>query len=332
MEPDGSIAGDSLVVLMAKENCVIGLDLGGTKLYGAITDMAGNLLVESQIYNHGKSGEACYEMLAGMLRNLLREAARLAVHMRGISVQVPGRVVLETGMVLRAPAVKWENFPLKQRLVSEFGCPAFADNDLKQSALGEAWFGAGQGYNNVALVAIGTGIAAGVVADDVLQRGAHLRHGEIGWMVPSREYLGKQYSGFGPFEIEASGPGIANRARAALRGVRNESELANLSSEDVFNAARAGEGWARQVVDDTIDLLAILFANVVAFYDPDVIILSGGISRSSDMLIEPIRKLIAGCVLTQPEIVVSTLGYRAGVLGALVNLVLNCPEFYLPAR
>ena len=83
-----------------------------------------------------------------------------------------------------------------------------------------------------------------------------------------------------------------------------------------------------QVVAETVDYLAILIANIMAFYDPDVIILSGGISRSSDLLIDPILKLIEGCVLTQPNIVVSSLGYRAGVLGAIANLILNCPEFY----
>lgn len=79
---------------------------------------------------------------------------------------------------------------------------------------------------------------------------------------------------------------------------------------------------------ETVEYLAILIANIMAFYDPDVIILSGGVSRSSDLLIDPILKLIEGCVIIQPNIVVSSLGYRAGVLGAIVNLILNCPEFY----
>jgi glucokinase len=147
-------------------------------------------------------------------------------------------------------------------------------------------------------------------------------------MVPDSKFLGKHYEGYGALEVEAGGAGIARRARNLLAGKRSDSELANLTGEDVFKAARAGEEWAMLVVAETIDYLAILIANIMAFYDPDTIILSGGISRSSDMLIDPILKLIEGCVLTQPNIVVSSLGYRAGVLGAIVNLVLNCPEFY----
>ena len=75
-----------------------------------------------------------------------------------------------------------------------------------------------------------------------------------------------------------------------------------------------------------MDYLAVLIANIMAFYDPDIIILSGGVSRSSDMLIRPIMKRIEGCVLTQPNLVMSSLGYKAAVLGAIINLIQNCPE------
>ncbi len=83
-----------------------------------------------------------------------------------------------------------------------------------------------------------------------------------------------------------------------------------------------------EVVSETVEYLAILVANLMAFYDPDIIILSGGVSRSHDLLVQPILNLVEGCVLIQPNIVLSSLGYQAGVLGAIVNLLLNCPEIY----
>ncbi len=196
--------------------------------------------------------------------------------------------------MVHAAAVKWESFPLKERLQAKFGLPVFVDNDLKQSALGEAWFGAGKSSSNVVLVAIGTGLAASAVVDDVLQRGAHGRHGEVGWMVPGREFLSRQYKGFGALEDEASGSGIARRARAVLAGKRSEDELASLTSEGIFDAARRGESWAVQVVSETVEYLAVLIANVMAFYDPDLIILSGGVSRSHDLLVNPILNLVRG--------------------------------------
>jgi glucokinase len=319
---------DTRITLRDDKIYFIGVDLGGTKLYGGIANLAGKILFDIEVRHNGKSGEACYEMLVEVLDSLLEKAKLEGYGIRGIGIQVPGLVQLETGLVLRAPGVGWEQFPLKERLASKYEIPVFVDNDLKQSALGEAWFGAGKFSSNVTLVAIGTGIAAAVVANDVLQRGAHLRHGEVGWMVPGREFLGRRYKGFGALEVEASGTGIARRARELLDGKLSEDELASLTSEDVFNAARKGEVWAAEVISETVEYLAILIANIMAFYDPDTIILSGGVSRSQDLLIEPILNLIEGCVPIQPNIVYSSLGYQAGVLGAVVNLLLSCPEIY----
>jgi glucokinase len=134
--------------------------------------------------------------------------------------------------------------------------------------------------------------------------------------------------GFGALEREASGPGIVDRANRLLTKTKDDGPLEELTAETVFIAAKKGEGWAQQCVAETVEYLAILVANIMAFYDPDIIILSGGVGLSSDMLIPPIMSLIEGCVLTQPSIVASSLGYKAGALGAIINLIQNCPEFF----
>ena len=171
---------ENKISLREGKNCIIGLDLGGTKLYGAISDIFGNIVYELEIKNHGKSGEACFDMLANLIDRLIDESNQRDLNLLGIGVDVPGRVQLETGFVLNAPAVNMKDFPLKERLVSKFGYPTYIDNDLKQASLGEAWFGAGKNYRHVVLLAIGTGIAAGTVIDGNPLRGAHQRHGELG--------------------------------------------------------------------------------------------------------------------------------------------------------
>ncbi len=315
------------ISLREGENCIIGLDLGGTKLYGAMSDIAGNIIFDQEIKNHGRSGEECFSMLADMIERLIDECNRRRVRLHGIGIGVPGSVQLDAGLGLNAPAVGMKDFPLKERLAARFGYPVYIDNDLKQSSLGEAWFGAGRDYKTVVLLAIGTGIAAGTVIDGRPLRGAHSRLGELGWMGPGREFLGRKYTGFGPLETEASGPGIEARARKLASGVKIERSLEALTGEHVFEAARQGAAWAAQCVTDTVDYLAVLIANIMAFYDPDVIILGGGVSRSSDLLIPAILSRVKGCVLTQPYIVPSALGYKAGALGAMINLVQNCVEF-----
>jgi glucokinase len=319
--------GKSVASLRAGENCVLGFDLGGTKLYGAIVDMTGRILYDREIRIHGITGEACLSLLVEFIAQFIEEAGRKDLKLHGIGVDVPGSVKLDTGWVINAPAVGMHHFPLKERLLERFGYPVFIDNDLKQASLGEAWFGAGKNHRHVVLLAIGTGVAAGMLIDGQPLRGAHERLGELGWMVPGREFLGRKYVDFGALETEASGPGIENRARQLLKGEKEETFLANLSTETVFQAARNGEPWAERVIAETVEYLAVLVANIMAFYDPDLIILSGGVSRSSDLLIPPILERVESCVLTQPALVVSPLGYKAGALGALVNLVQNCPEF-----
>lgn len=315
------------VCLREMENFVIGLDLGGTKLYGALCDLAGNIVYEEVILHNGKSGEDCFDLLVSLTRDLKDVANTNGNKILGIGVDVPGRVEMDTGTVVDAPAVKMKNFPLKDRLVSEFGCVVWVDNDLKQASLGEAWFGLGKEYSNVVLLAIGTGIAASTVIDGKVLRGAHSRQGELGWMIPGPTFLGRKYKGFGALETEAAGPGILNRAKRVLKEMEKEVDIDDLTSESVFEAAKKGEEWAERCIDETLDYLAILIANIMAFYDPGIIILSGGVSQSIEMIIPKISSRIEGCVLTEPNIQTSDLLYKANVLGAIINFIQQSPEF-----
>jgi len=315
------------VSLQEMENFIIGLDLGGTKLYGALCDLTGNIVHEKVILHNGKSGEDCFDLLVNLIRDLKDVARQEGYATLGIAVDVPGHVEMDTGTVVNAPAVKMKNFPLRDRLVSEFGGLVWVDNDLKQASLGEAWFGLGRDYSNVVLLSIGTGIAASTVIDGKVFRGAHSRQGELGWMIPGPTFLGRKYRGFGALETEASGPGILNRAKKILKETKEEVAINDLTSESVFDAAKKEEAWAERCIDETLDYLAILIGNIMAFYDPGIIILSGGVSQSIEMIIPKISKRIDGCVLTEPNIQTSDLLYKANVLGAIINFIHQCPEF-----
>ncbi len=179
------------------------------------------------------------------------------------------------------------------------------------------------------MVAIGTGIGAGIVIDGALYRGASEASGEIGNMLPGGEFLGKNYQDFGALESVASGTGIADQARLALAHQRTSDELENLTAEDVFEAAKLGQAWARTIINQTVDYLAIAIANLAVAFDPELIILGGGVSRSAGMLIEPILHRIEGAIPTLPKLVVSSLGLRAGVMGAIANVLHNTSNFYV---
>jgi glucokinase-like ROK family protein len=319
----------SLLEFNADGFVVLGIDMGGTKMYGAISNLGGKLLDEVNIGRHGTSGEESFSCLVTLIDTLLASPSLQGRRVRGIGVGAPGVTLHQEGIVKLACSLHWKDFPLKARLAERYDFPITVDNDVNLAALGELWFGAGQNTQNMVLVAIGTGIGAGIIIDGALYRGANEASGEIGNMVPGREFLGKDYRDFGALESVASGTGIAERARAVLRSERDPAELENLVSEDVFEAARHGQQWAWNIIYETVDYLAIAIANLATSFDPELIVLGGGVSQSADLLIEPILKRIKESLPTPPKLVVSSLGLRAAVMGAITNILHNTSNFYI---
>jgi glucokinase len=308
---------------------VLGIDLGGTKLYGAIANLGGVILDEVNISRHGTSGEDSFNRLVTLIDTLLDSPNLHGRRVRGIGVGAPGITLHAEGIVKWAYTLSWKDFPLRARLAEHYDLPIIVDNDVNLAALGELWFGAGQNAQNMVLVTIGTGIGAGIIIDGALYRGSNESSGEIGNMIPGREFLGKDYRQFGALESVASGTGIAERARAILKSRRDPTDLESLLSENVFNAARQGQKWAQEVIAETVDYLAIAIANLNVFFDPELIVLGGGVSRSADLLVEPILGRVNQAIACTPNLVVSPLGRKAAAMGAITNVLHNTSNFYV---
>jgi glucokinase-like ROK family protein len=322
----------SLLEFNAEGHVVAGIDLGGTKMFGAIADLGGKVLYEVDFNHHGTTGEACYQRLVELINMLLSSPKLEGRKIRGIGVGAPGVTLHNEGIVTWAPSLNWRDYPLKAKLSQQFDLPIMVDNDVNLAALGELWFGAGQKTQNMILIAVGTGIGAGIVIDGALYRGAHEAAGEVGYLMPGREFLGKKYESFGALEALVSGTGIAERARVALKGRRKRAALENLTAEDVFDAARQGGAWAKVVIDEAIDYLAIMIASVSAYFDPELIVLGGGVARSADLLIEPILRRIECATPVPPRLEASLLGHRATVMGAITNVLHNTADFYVVSK
>jgi glucokinase-like ROK family protein len=319
----------SLLEFNAEGYLVLGIDMGGTKMYGALSDLGGTVLDEVIIGQHGTSGEESYDRLVTLIDRLLASPKALGRRVRGIGVGVPGITLHQEGIVRWAYTLQWKDFPLKARLSERYKLPITIDNDVNLAALGELWFGAGQNAQNMILIAIGTGIGAGIIIDGALYRGSTEASGEIGSMVPGREFLGKDYRDFGALESVASGTGIAERAREVLKAQGAKVYPDGVTTEEVFDAARLGQTWAWGVIEETVDFLAMAIANLTVMFDPEVIILGGGVSRSADMLIEPITRRINGAVPALPRLVTSRLGLRAAAMGAITNVLHNTSDYYV---
>ena len=319
----------SLLEFNAQGFVVLGIDLGGTKMYGAISDLGGAILDEIYIGRHGSTGEDSYNNLVTLIDSLLDSSCLENRRVRGIGVGAAGITLHKEGVVKWAYPLRWQDFPLKARLSERYNLPITIDNDVNLAALGELWFGAGQNAQNMILVAIGTGIGAGIIIDGALYRGSHEASGEIGSMIPGREFLGQNFQDFGALESVASGTGIAERARRSVKSHHDATDLEGMLAEEVFEAARQGQKWASQIIDETVDYLAVAIANLSVAFDPEIIVLGGGVTRSADLLVEPILRRIEPTIPTSPKLVVSNLGRRAAVMGAVTNILHNTSNYYV---
>lgn len=318
-----------LVEFNAGGGVVLGVDIGGTKMFGAVSDLGGNLIDEFHIPNHATSGEGTFHTLVTLIDTLLGSPKLNGRQVRGIGVGAPGTTLHQEGIVKWAYTLRWVDFPLKARLTQQYSLPVVVDNDVNLAALGELWFGAGQNAQNLVVVALGTGIGAGIIIDGALYRGSTEAAGEIGYMLPGREFLGTDYRDFGAFESVASGTGIRDRALRALSAPGEAPANPMLTAEDVFDAARQGERWAQELVSETVDTLAVAIANLAVSFDPDLIVLGGGVAGSADLLIEPILHRMEKAIPTLPRLVVSQLGKRATVMGAITHVLHNTLNFYI---
>ena len=317
-----------LLEFNAQGHLIIGVDMNETRLYGAVANLAGEILTETFLPHHTRGVES-YDLLINVIEQLLESAGKTGKHIRGIGVAAPGITFYEAGVVQWAPTLEWRNFPLKENLRQRFNLPVVLDNDVNLSALGELWFGAGQNCTNLVLVMIGSGIGAGIIIDGGVYRGSHLTAGEIGFLLPDRSQMGICREGYGALESLASGASIAARARQTLQGQLTNDKLAALTAEDVFEAFRHKEAWSQPIILDTIDYLAQMLATLTVCFDPDLIVLSGGVAKSADLLLEPIYQRIEGAIPIRPRLVVSNLAHRAAIMGAIIEILYDTTDFYV---
>ena len=306
----------------------VGIDLGGTKIFGALVGADGSVSDETYL-EHGRevttpppNFTAKEAALGSAYAHLQKLAAGLCARARatgrrplGIGIGAPG-IVGAGGLVISSGALAWKNAPLGALLENRLGLPVRVENDVNLAALGEHAVGAGRGKASLFLIAIGTGIGGGCILDGRLWRGNHFAAAEIGALLPGPEFLGWSDRDWGAFEAYASGTGIESEARKAAQqaGLMLPEEV--LRGERLFAAAAEGAPWATIAIDRAVALWTVAVGAVQALIDPEVIVLSGGVSASAARYLPRLRDHLSRALPQAPKVVLSTLGYRAAVLGA----------------
>jgi len=306
----------------------IGIDLGGTKISSAIFDGAGNIRKKNLVFIENRSGREVGKLIRDQVFILLDHCNKNNLEVSGLGISVPGIVYPETGRVW-APNIKgWEDYPLRDELISEIGksnIKIMVDNDRACSILGEVWKGNARGCRNVITIIVGTGIGAGIIVNGEIVRGFGGAAGAVGWLALDRPFR-EEYSSCGGFEYWASGNGIASRARefiskdASYDGILKAKPLNEISSHDVFSALETGDQISRKVIDQAIECWGMTVANLVSLFNPEKIILGGGVFGPALKFLDDIYKEAVKWAqpvsIRQATLEASSLGSEAVLFGA----------------
>lgn len=282
---------------------VLAVDLGGTTMRAAVVDHEGHLVERCAAPT--PHDERCPEALVALVSEVLeRHPVAEAV------IGVPGRVNYRTGQLEQAPNLPpgWTDALREDALGDVVGVPVNLANDADMAAVGEARFGAGHGFDDVVYVTVSTGVGAGVVLGGQLARGSRSL-GEIGHTVIDRVAARREE----PATVEELGSG---------RSLARSADAAGLDAEgaDLVALVVDGDSRAQAVWDEAMHVAGLAVANLAHLFSPEVVVVGGGVGRSGDVVLAPVRELLAAFgplgLREHISVVTAALGDDAGLIGA----------------
>ncbi len=303
---------------------LLAIDLGGTKLAIAQFNPRGAVLQKRTVPLSGRKYREVGSLIIENILSFIQSGEPDSV--RSIGISVPGISRHKTGTVWAPNIPGWDDYPLLAEVQAVCnGIPVTIDSDRACSILGEVWLGNASGCRDAIFLAVGTGIGAGILANGSILRGTHDISGAIGWMALNRPF-NSEYTDCGCFEYHASGDGIARVARNVLKGEKTYAgKLRNkraeeITSHDVFAAFEDGDAVATEVFDICIGYWGMAIANLVSIFNPEKIILGGGVFGPAVQFIPAIKaealKWAQPISIHQVNIEASALGDEAAVYGA----------------
>jgi predicted NBD/HSP70 family sugar kinase len=303
-----------LYELSAEGGHVLGIDLGA-RLTVTLADIAGRVLAETDEPTDSRGGAWALEQIARLADRLARDNHTHPSRIRSIVLATPGVVNPRSGAIEMAPNITGLGHLNVVGLLSEkLGSPVAIENDINLALLGEIWHGCAQNVANVAFLALGTGVGLGLYVNGQLVRGENGAAGEIGYLPIGGDPLQAEARLQGCLEYQVGANGIVRRYREA-----GGSDVD--SARQVFERAQAGDPLATAVIDETARLTGLAAATVVATVDPQLIVLGGSVGARTDFA-DRVARVLLRLAPRPVEIRTSTLGKRAGVVGAL-SVALN---------
>lgn len=305
---------------------IIGIDLGGTRLRAALVDREMNILDRKEVLTRAEQGA---DSTIDRMKDLIRDILPPGGHVAGIGISAPGPSNPNTGVVVAPPNLPgWHNVPIVQILQKEFGFSTFLGNDANVAALAEIARGAARGYRHVIFITISTGIGGGVVSDGRLLLGKDGLGAEVGHIQMIVE--GDRVS---TLEKEAAGPALARQAVAAIQAGKSSlmremvnGDLTQISGSTVGQAAVKGDALALSIVERAGRIVGLGLVSLLHIFNPEIIVLGGGVSNLGDLLFNPMREAIRKHAIDSSyweELVIreAELGENVSLIGAAALVV-----------
>lgn len=306
-----------------------GIDLGGTKILVLIADADGRIVGSARAATLADEGpERVIDRIMGTLSDAAKAAGVETASLDAVGISAPGPIDARAGVITDPPNLPgWHDVPLARIVHERSGLPALLENDANCGAVGEHNFGAGRGSRDMIFVTISTGIGGGVIIANELYAGASGAAGEVGHIGVSAEGPKCGAGHTGCLEAFSSGTAIAARATEMIAAgelpltARIAAGAPPLSAEDVYEAARQGEAAAEAMITTAGRYLGIGLASIINAFNPQAIILGGGLTNVGDMILSPALETARARSFEQSfrdvRVVIGELGERAPALGAL---------------
>lgn len=314
---------------MSEEKWFLGIDLGGTKIGTGLVSRAGDVQAEDYRSTDILQGQdAVIRRMIDAGREVIERSGVPREQIAAVGIGAPGPMNIPEGVLIEPPnLLGWHNVPIRQIIQDALGIPAHLENDANAAGIGEYLYGAGRGTRHMIYVTVSTGIGGGLILDGKIYQGTIGGAGEIGHttVLPQGPRCG--CGNLGCLEALASGTAIAREGQNLVnRGVPTllaeivRDRSYSVTAKDVVDAMNQGDGYARDIIDQAMYYLGVGMANLVNLFNPQMIVIGGGLTHIGDWLLEPVKRGIELRAFPSAkqyvQVRLAELGDQVGIVGA----------------
>lgn len=308
----------------------LGIDLGGMSIKAGLCDEEGNILVQESCPTvRDEDGDRITNDMAALCLRVLEKGGVRPEDLEYAGIASPGTNDSERGVIVYACTLPFLHYPIAEKLSALTGIKKiYIDNDANAAAKGEATFGAAKGYKDSVFLTIGTGVGGGIIVDGKILSGFNFAGAELGHTVIIHNGKDCTCGRKGCLECYASATALMEQTREKMEQRKDslmwklcDGKIENVDGRTAFDAMRAGDEAAKEVVDTYIGYLACGVTNFINVFQPEVFSIGGGISNEKEYLLEPLKKIVEVEQYSRnsdkkTQIKIAELGNRAGIIGA----------------